>query len=45
MTCNSQPELFQLTVDRFLAQGRGELGRVQEDVNIFRKPLNEVPAL
>ena len=37
-------ELLQLVVDPFLAQRRGEGGRVEEDVDVFREPLDQPPA-
>ena len=39
------PQLLQFAVDCFLAQGRVECGRVEEDVDVFREPLDQVPAL
>ena len=38
-------ELLQFAVDAFLAQRRIERGRVEEDVDVFREPLDQVPAL
>jgi hypothetical protein len=42
---NSLPYLFQFTVNRLFAQHRIEGGRVKKDVDVFRKPLNQIPAL
>ncbi len=45
MLSDGLAELLQLAVDCFLAQGRVEGGRVKEDVDVFRKPLDQAPAL
>src|SRR5262249_31033171 len=45
MPVDDLPQLLQLAVNRVLAQGRVEGGRVQEDVDVFGKPLYQVPAL
>src|SRR5262249_58107240 len=45
MPVDDLPQLLELAVNRVLAQGRVEGGRVQEDVDVFGKPLYQVPAL
>ncbi len=42
---NRLSELLQFVVDPLFAQGRVERGGVEEDVDVFREPLNQVPAL
>ena len=38
-------ELLEFPVDGVLAEGRLEGERIEEDVDVFRKPLDQVPAL
>src|SRR5262245_42770796 len=38
-------ELFQLAVDATFVEGRVEGGRVEEEVDVFREALDEVPSL
>lgn len=43
--CDGIAQFFELTVDGALAKRRGEGKRVEEDVNIFGEPGDQVPAL
>ena len=45
MLFDGLPELFQFTVDGLLAERWVEFSRVEKDVDVFGKSLNQIPPL
>src|SRR6185437_9362165 len=45
MLLDGLPKLLQLVVNRFLAQRRRKCSWIEENVDVFRKPLDQVPTL
>lgn len=45
MGAHGIPQFLEFPVDRSFAQGRREGKRVEEDIDVLRKPLDQVPTL